>query len=108
MLLHPVGIGSRWVDRRGPCACPRAGTILLLHHAIPPNRVATRTGTRPPHPLHPSPCPYSRPGRFSSPIRVSNIIRTRPHSIPCFDHHNSSADNLGLFYHINRTRQGKS
>src|SRR5579859_2589116 len=23
------------------------------------SRVATRTGTRPPHPLHPFPCPYS-------------------------------------------------
>src|SRR5712692_3596394 len=38
-------------------------------------RTPTRTSTRPPHPLHPAPCPYrTRDAPFS--IRLSNIIRT--------------------------------
>src|SRR5260221_8111779 len=37
-------------------------------------RPPTRTSTRPPHPLHPAPCPYrTRDAPFS--IRLSNIIR---------------------------------
>src|SRR5258708_33430973 len=40
-------------------------------------RTPTRTSTRPPHPLHPAPCPYRmRAGIFShSPIRSSTFIR---------------------------------
>src|SRR5260370_29208466 len=38
-------------------------------------RTPTRTSTRPPHPLHPAPCPYrTRDAHF--PIRLSTIIRT--------------------------------
>ncbi len=41
------------------------------------DRVASRTSTRPPHPLHLAPCPYrTRAGIFShSPIRLSQFIR---------------------------------
>src|SRR5713226_7094301 len=40
-------------------------------------RTPTRTSTRPPHPLHPAPCPYrTRAGIFyHSPIRLSQFIR---------------------------------
>src|SRR5581483_280560 len=36
------------------CGCYSAAK----HHEIHRNPVATRTSTRPPHPLHPAPCPY--------------------------------------------------
>src|SRR6266436_5735240 len=44
-----------------------------------PGRTPTRTSTRPPHPLHPAPCPYRTPGRkhlngYDSPLRSSTFI----------------------------------
>jgi TnsA endonuclease N terminal len=41
----------------GPCACPprQNGSPLLSKRTGGPTE---RTGTRPPHPLHPTPCPY--------------------------------------------------
>src|SRR5215510_5605375 len=47
-------------EGRGPCACPGRDAILMPHIPLM-NRLATRTGTRPTHPLHPSPCPYREP-----------------------------------------------
>src|SRR5258707_14860163 len=46
-------------------------------------RTPTRTSTRPPHPLHPAPCPYRTLGRkhlngYDSPIRSSTFIRAGP------------------------------
>src|SRR5712692_2395135 len=46
-------------------------------------RTPTRTSTRPPHPLHPAPCPYRTLGRKhlngdDSPIRSSTFIRAGP------------------------------
>src|SRR5216683_7528672 len=43
-------------------------------------RTPTRTSTRPPHPLHPAPCPYRTLGRkhlngYDSPIRSSTFCR---------------------------------
>src|SRR5258708_13495137 len=43
-------------------------------------RTPTRTSTRPPHPLHPTPCPYRTLGRkhltgYDYPIRSSTFIR---------------------------------
>src|SRR6266851_6259511 len=48
-----------------------------------PGRTPTRTSTRPPHPLHPAPCPYRTLGRKhlngdDSPIRSSTFIRAGP------------------------------
>jgi hypothetical protein len=47
------------------------------HHQTPPNRVATRTSTRPPLLSTSTPCPYRTKAVASchSPIRLSNIIR---------------------------------
>src|SRR6266851_3962895 len=47
-------------------------------------RTPTRTSTRPPHPLHPAPCPYRTLGRkhlngYDYPIRSSTFIRYRRH-----------------------------
>src|SRR5579863_6306560 len=71
-----VGAGGGCEDGRGPCACPRYHTIRW-DGATQTNRTPTRTGTRPPHPLHPSPCPY-RTRMFHSPIRSANIIKNVP------------------------------
>src|SRR5579859_2152280 len=70
---HPVGTGGGCGDGRGPCACPRRN-MIRLGFIRPTACTPTRTGTRPPHPLHPSPCPY----------------RTRPHIIPSFGRKYSS------------------
>ena len=54
-----VGTEGREGWMRGPCACPRADAIRWRHETRM-NRVASRTGTRPP-PFHSStPCPYRR------------------------------------------------
>jgi len=55
---RPVGTRGGCGDGRGPCACPAGQTIHQgeVRHA---GRIPPRTGTRPPHPLLPSPCPYS-------------------------------------------------
>src|SRR5438132_3526393 len=46
-------------------------------------RTPTRTSTRPPHPLHPAPCPYRTLGRkhlngYDYPLRSSTFIRAGP------------------------------
>src|SRR5579859_1865199 len=61
--LHAVGTGGGDGWMRGPCACPRAKAIRFLY-ATSPNRVATRTGTRPPPILTSTPCPYSMKAMF--------------------------------------------
>jgi len=58
-----VGTGGGCGDGRGPGACPRRDAILMPHE-IRTHRLATRTGTRPPHPLNPSPCPYRTEAAF--------------------------------------------
>src|SRR6266436_4155808 len=56
---------------RGGCGATRSSGDCVEQ----PGRTPTRTSTRPPHPLHPAPCPYrTRDAHF--PIRSSNIIRT--------------------------------
>ena len=62
------------------------------------NHAVTRTSTRPPHPPCPTPCPYRTPGTQASrwhkaPIRSSQFIRTRPHSITGFSCECSSGRN---------------
>src|SRR5260221_7822797 len=52
-------------------------------------RTPTRTSTRPPHPLHPAPCPYRTLGRKhlngdDSPIRLSKIHQALDHDGPIF------------------------
>ncbi len=75
------GCGAGW----GPCACPRHNTIrpgFVRRSGHTPGR----TSTRPPHPLHPAPCPYRRrPTSPHYPIRLEKFIRTRTHVITCFD-----------------------
>ncbi len=60
-LCHPNrvmgGRESSSVGTRGPCACP-CWSATIMPHGTQANRIATRTSTRPPHPLHPAPCPY--------------------------------------------------
>ena len=53
--------------------------------------MATRTGTRPPHPLHPSPCPYSQgSGRCPLlPVLIGNL-HYRPSGDPPQTHTNLS------------------
>ena len=53
-------------------AIPPGSHADPLDHLTP-----TRTSTRPPHPLHPAPCPY-RTQDAHFPIRLSNIIRVLP------------------------------
>src|SRR5713101_2891024 len=53
-------------------AIPPGSHADPLDHLTP-----TRTSTRPPHPLHPAPCPY-RTQDAHFPIRSSNIIRVLP------------------------------
>ena|SRR6266851_2868645 len=64
------GCGAGW----GPGACPPRSS-MRWGSVRQDGRTRTRTSTRPPHPLHPTPCPYrTRDAHF--PIRLSNIIRT--------------------------------
>jgi hypothetical protein len=58
---RPVGTRGGGGDGRGPCACPGSHTIHQHEGRIP-----RRTGTRPPRPLHPSPCPYRTRGSVSA------------------------------------------
>src|SRR6266446_8386199 len=64
------GCGAGW----GPGACPPRSSIRW-GSVRQDGRTRTRTSTRPPHPLHPAPCPY-RTRDAHVPIRLSNIIRT--------------------------------
>ena len=84
---RPVGTrgGVGWM--RGPCACPCRNATMLLHGTLA-NRVATRTSTRPPHPPHPSPCPYRRRGH--SPIRSSKFIRQLRSFVDHFENEQNS------------------
>src|SRR5690348_16783914 len=52
-----VGTGGACEEGWGPGACPCCH--LVRWFSVKPNEsTLTRTGTRPPHPPHPSPCPY--------------------------------------------------
>src|SRR5260370_6000723 len=69
------GCGAGW----GPGACP-GGNASPWDSVRQDGRTPTRTSTRPPHPLHPAPCPYRTLGRkhlngYDSPIRSSKFIR---------------------------------
>src|SRR5690348_5593420 len=61
---RPVGTGGGCRVGRGPCACPRRRKIRWDFVART-GRSRTRTGTRPPHPFHLSPCPYRTEAAFS-------------------------------------------
>src|SRR5690349_2090654 len=56
-LAPSVGTGGRVEWMLGPGACPRTNTIRW-HHKTRTNRVASRTGTRPPPLSASAPCPY--------------------------------------------------
>src|SRR5260370_25231215 len=79
------GCGAGW----GPSAClvaTRSSGACVEHKG----RTPTRTSTRPPHPLHPAPCPYRTLGRKhlngdDSPIRPSTFIRGR-FTVPTADY----------------------
>src|SRR6266436_1207174 len=76
----PVGTrgGVEWM--RGPCACPRWGTICLLHAV--PTGVASRTSTRPPPCPTSAPCPYRTSfGRQNS--TEKSIIQANPTNELC-------------------------
>src|SRR5947208_1965717 len=60
-----VGTRGGCGDGRGPCACPRHH-MRRLGSVRSTGRTPDRTSTRPPHPPHPSPCPYSTLGRLQS------------------------------------------
>ncbi len=81
MSCHrPVGTRGGRRDGRGPCACPAGQTIQQgeVRHA---GRIPPRTGTRPPHPLHPSPCPYRTRGSHDYARHEGRILTrtgTRP------------------------------
>src|SRR5713226_6022983 len=74
---------TRPVGTRGGCG---AGGVLVLGATRSSGdcveqtgRTPTRTSTRPPHPLHPTPCPYRTLGRkhltgYDYPIRSSTFI----------------------------------
>src|SRR5713101_2340434 len=68
------GCGAGW----GPGACLVA-TRSSGDCVEQTGRTPTRTSTRPPHPLHPAPCPYRTLGRkhlngYDHPIRSSTFI----------------------------------
>src|SRR5262249_26449391 len=52
-----VGTGGGCGEGWGPCACP-GGHTMRWDSATQTDRTPTRTGTRPPHPPNPAPCPY--------------------------------------------------
>src|SRR5579859_6188178 len=66
-----------WV---GPCACPRRYTICsgIVTHT---DHTRTRSGTRPPHPLHLSPCPYSTLNAFFSALQDLRVTIHTSHSV---------------------------
>src|SRR5947209_18905541 len=53
-----VGTGGGCGEGWEPCACPR-GHLIRWYAVTQRHCICTRTGTRPPHPLYPTPCPYS-------------------------------------------------
>src|SRR5216684_2271746 len=78
----PVGTRGGCGAGRGPCACPR-GNAIQWGSVRQDGRTPTRTSTRPPHPLHPAPCPYRTLGRkhlngYDSPIRSATFSRAGP------------------------------
>ena len=78
-------------DGRGPGACPRSGAIRWPH-VIPTNRMTTRTGTRPPHPHRPTPCPY-RCGRAFNRIPDFGCKCSQNEATP---HYGSKASSLSV------------
>src|SRR5579859_7775304 len=73
---RPVGTGGGCGEGWGPCACPR-GITIRSDFLRQKDHGPTRTGTRPPHPLRPSPCPYRWVASVSEdyPFRVYMFIR---------------------------------
>src|SRR5947209_11714400 len=67
-----VGTGGRVEWMWGPCACPRASAIRWLDETWV-NRVAKRTGTRPPPISASTPCPY-RTGADVSRLGASGVL----------------------------------
>src|SRR5712692_797769 len=81
-VTRPVGTRGGCGAGRGPCACLVA-TRSIGDCVEQTGRTPTRTSTRPPHPLHPTPCPYRTLGRkhltgYDSPIRSSTFMRAGP------------------------------
>src|SRR5229473_6311901 len=80
VCLRPVGTRGGRGEGWGPCACPR-GMTSGLGSVRPTGLIPTRTSTRPPHPPHPTPCPY-RMQDAPSPIRSAPFIRRRGRKRP--------------------------
>jgi hypothetical protein len=59
---------------RGPCACP-CWSATIMPDGTQANRVATRTNTRPSHPLHPAPPLVPTGDDPHYPIRLAKVIR---------------------------------
>ncbi len=57
VCLRPVGTRGGRGEGWGPRACP-AGMTSGLGSVRSTGLIPTRTSTRPPHPPHPTPCPY--------------------------------------------------
>src|SRR5579859_7206345 len=74
-----VGTGGEVGWMRGPCACPRRNAIRLFHETQT-NRVARRTGTRPPPFPTSAPCPY-RIGDASLPMLVVKVHQDWGHFV---------------------------
>jgi hypothetical protein len=70
---RPVGTRGGCGDGRGPCACP-ADTAIRRGSVRHDGRTSTRTSTRPPHPLHPAPCPYRTKGTQASPSGPHSFV----------------------------------
>src|SRR6266446_4089704 len=84
---EPVGIA--WSNQIAPQPGQAPGPLL---HSPPPlvptgpwttGRTPTRTSTRPPPPLHPTPCPYRTLDHRSHPTRTSTKPPPPLHPTPC-------------------------
>jgi len=78
-----VGTGGRVERMRGPCACPPGDATLVPHLLM--NRLASRTGTRPPPIPSSTPCPY-RTSTGAWPILSVNVHHraTTPTQMPWY------------------------
>src|SRR5947209_5603547 len=99
MKRHPhlVGTGGGCEEGWGPCACPRA-EATRWHYESRTNRVATRTGTRPPHPLSPSLCPY----RTLGPLAALFISQFSCHVVQCSEGEKIMSDTTSQHRYTNQ------